>query len=86
MKFLKEMILRDSIEIKTTPERIFDFFAHIEENYKAWHPEDHVVLRLIKGKPLEKGAIGYFEEYLHGKLHKAKVLYAKIVPNSQNFR
>jgi hypothetical protein len=32
MKFLKEMVLRDSIEIKTTPEKIFDFFVHMEEN------------------------------------------------------
>ena len=38
---------------------------------------------MIKGKPLEEGAIGYFEEYLHGKLHKAKVLYTKIVPNRE---
>ena len=25
MRFFKEMILEDSIEIKTTPEKIFDF-------------------------------------------------------------
>jgi len=81
MTFLKEMILTDSIEIEATPEKIFDFFVRIDENYKAWHPDDHVEFRWIKGKPLEEGAIRYSEEYLHGKLHKAKVLYTKIVPN-----
>jgi len=83
MTFSKEMILTDSIEIEATPEKIFDFFVRIDENYKAWHPDDHVEFRWIKGKPLEEGAIGYFEEYLHGKLHKAKVLYTKIVPNRE---
>jgi len=35
MTFLKEMILTDSIEIEATPEKIFDFFVRIDENYKA---------------------------------------------------
>ena len=72
--------LKDSIEIKTTPERIFDWFVHFEENYHAWHP-DHIDSHWLKGKLSEQGSILYAGEYLHGKLHKFKFLIAKIEPN-----
>ncbi len=71
--------LKDSIEIKATPEKIFDFFTHFEENYHVWHP-DHVESRWLKGRA-EAGSILYCEEYLHGKLHKMKFLLTKMEPN-----
>ena len=71
--------LRDSIEIKTTPEKIFDFFVHFEENYLAWHP-DHVKSYWI-GKPAKEGSILYCEEYLHGKLHRMKFRITKVELN-----
>lgn len=74
------LILEDSIRIRTTPEKIWDFFIHIDKNYVAWHSEEHVVFRWVKGKPLEEGSIGYFEEYSHGKLHRLKVRYTRIIP------
>ncbi len=74
--------LTDLIEIKTTPEKIFDWFVHFEENFKAWHP-DHVECRWLKGEPFEEGSILYVEEYLHGKLHKMKFLGTKIEPNKK---
>lgn len=72
--------LKDSIEIKTTPEKIFEFFVHFEENYHAWHP-DHVACRWLKGKPFEVGSVLYIEEYLHGKSHKMKFLGTKVEVN-----
>jgi len=75
------LVLKDSIEIKTTPDKIFDFFARSEETYTDWHP-DHVAFRWVKGTSLKQGSIGYFEEYLHGELHKSKVVYTKVVPNN----
>ena len=42
------MILEDSVEIRTTPKRIFDFFEHMDENYQSWHP-DHVLFRWVDG-------------------------------------
>ena len=72
--------LKDSIKIKTTPEKIFDFFVHFEENYLAWHP-DHVKCRWLEGEPFEEGSILYIEEYLHGKLHKMKFLGTKVELN-----
>jgi len=75
--------LRDSIEIKTTPEKVFNGLSKIfssEENFRAWHP-DHVRCRWLKGKPFEEGSIVYVEEYMHGKLHKIKFLGTRVEPN-----
>jgi len=76
----RTIILEDSINIKTTPEKIWDFFVHMDENYVAWHPEDHILFRWIKGKPLEEGTIDYFEEYIHGRIHKMETSYTRIIP------
>jgi len=83
MKLLEDVTLTDSIEIKTTPEKVFGFLINLvdDESYRAWHPEDHVALRWIKGNPWEEGSVVYAEEYIHGKLHKLKFLVTKVVPN-----
>ena len=83
MKLLEDITIQDSIEIKTTPEKIFDFLTHLHEgdNYKTWHPDDHVIIRWIQGKPWQEGSVVYGEEYIHGKLHKLKFLISKVVPN-----
>jgi hypothetical protein len=76
------MILTSSIKIKAPPEKIFNFLTGLkdDESYKAWHP-DHVIMRWIKGEPFQVGSVVYFEEYLHGKIHKAKFLCTKVVPD-----
>ena len=85
MALLEELTLIDSIEIKTTPEEIFNFFAGLvdDQSYRAWHPEDHVSLRWIKGKPWEEGSVVHAEEYIHSKLHKLKFVLTKVVPNEE---
>ncbi|MHA2314904.1 MAG: SRPBCC family protein [Candidatus Hermodarchaeia archaeon] len=85
MRLLEDIYLKDSVEIKTTPEKVFDFLIHLvdEESYRAWHPDDHVTLRWIKGQPWEEGSVLYAEEYIHGKLHKLKFLITKVVPNRE---
>jgi len=75
--------LKDSIEVKATPERIFEWLVQRfkdKESYQAWHPE-HVDIRWIKGEPLQQGSTVYAEEYLHDDLHKLKFRITKIVPN-----
>jgi len=76
------MVITDSIEIKAPPEKIFSFFTDLKDDasYRAWHP-DHVVMRWIKGEPFHEGSVVYFEEYLHGKIHKGKFICTKVVPN-----
>ena len=85
MAFFEEMILKDSIEIKTTSEKVFNFLTSIvdDESYRAWHKDDHVSFRWLKGRPWTEGSILYAEEYLHGKLHKFKFEIIKIVPNKR---
>jgi hypothetical protein len=83
MKLLEDIVLTDSIEISTTAEKIFGFFLQIvdDASYQAWHPEDHVAFRLIRGEPCQQGSVVYAEEYIHGKLHKLKFLIKEVVPN-----
>ena len=85
MKLLEDIILTDSIEIHTTPEEIFGFFLQIvdDASYRAWHPEDHVAFRWIKGQPWQEKSVAYAEEYIHGKLHKFKFLIRQVVANRQ---
>ena len=85
MPFFEEVVLRDSIEIKTTAEKVFTFLTHIvdDESYRAWHKEDHVKFRFLKGDAWTEGSILYAEEYIHGKVHKLKCEITKIVPNKR---
>jgi hypothetical protein len=75
--------LRDTIEIKTSPEKIFAWFAQLDKNFQSWHPAEHVACRYLKGSPLEEGSILYFEVYLLKKLQKAKYYIKKVKPNSR---
>ena len=75
--------LRDTIEIETSPQKIFEWFAHLDENYRAWHPTDHVESRYLKGSPVERDSIVYFEEYLHGDLERMKFQTTNVEPNSR---
>ena len=83
MALLEKVTLTDSIEIKTTPEKVFSFLRNLvdDESYRNWHPEDHVALRWTNGKPWEEGSVVYAEEYIHGKLHKLKFVVTKVVPD-----
>ena len=85
MTLFEDVTLTDSIEIKTTPEKIFRFLTSLvdDESYRAWHPDDHVSLRWLKGQPWEERSIARAEEYIHGKLHKLKFIVTKVVPNAR---
>jgi len=75
--------LKDSIEIKIKPERVFDGLITVfssQEYFKKWH-KDHVRCQWLRGKPFHKGSVLYIEEALHGKLHKMKFLGTKVDPN-----
>lgn len=81
MKLFKPLILTDPIEIKTTPEKIWEFFTNLEKNYKAWHPKDHIVFKWTKGKPMESGSSWYGEEVVRGKVFKLKGSIGEVTPN-----
>jgi len=81
MALLEQIVLEDTIEINTTPEKIWEFWAKMDENYKAWHPKDHILFRWTKGRPMEEGSKIYAEETVGGKLLKGRVTCVDVVPN-----
>ena len=74
------MPLKDTISINTTPEKLYEWFMHFVENYKAWHP-DHIIAKWIIGINFEKGSILYAEEYIENKIEKLKFRVIENIPN-----
>lgn len=83
MKLFEQLVLKDSIEIKTTPQIIWNFFKNLERNYKAWHPEDHVLFKWTKGNPMESGSRWFAEEVVHGKVFKLGGTIGEVIPNKK---
>ena len=81
MSLFKPLVLKDSIEIKTTPEKIWEFFINLDKNYKTWHPEDHVEFKWTKGKPMVTGSHWYAEETFEGHSKKIKGTIGEVIPN-----
>jgi len=71
MPLCKRLELSHSIEIKTTPEKIWNFLKN-PENYTTWHPKDHIKIIWTEGKPLELGSKFYSEQLVFGKVQKYK--------------
>ncbi len=85
MKIMEDVVLEHSIEIGTTPEKVFEFLSNFvdDESYRAWHPDDHVALRWLEGSPWQEGSVVYAEEYIDGELHKLTFLVTRVVPNRE---
>lgn len=81
MSLIKPLILEDSIEIKTSPEKIWEFFIKLQENYKLWYPKDHVEFKWVKGKPMETGSHWYAEETFEGHSKKIKGVIGEVILN-----
>jgi len=81
MRLFEQTKLKHSIEIETTPEKIWDFFVNLDKNYTIWHPEDHVSFEWSKGKPLEQGSAFYAKQYVKGKITTFKGTCEEIIPN-----
>ena len=80
MTWFKQFVMKDSTEIKTTPEKIWEFFINLDKNYKSWHPEDHIVFKWTKGKPMETGSHYYGEEIMNGNVKKFKGIIGEVIP------
>jgi hypothetical protein len=85
MKLMEDVFLTDSIEIRTTPEKIFEFFYSLvdDASYRAWYPDDHVAMRWTKGSPWQEGSVVYAEEYIDGELQKLTFIVTRVVPNRE---
>ena len=69
--------LKDSIEIKATPEKIFDWFKNMDnKSFTEWHPNHKKFVRVTGG--MEEGDIVYAEECVSGIWYKLKLKITKI--------
>ena len=73
--------MTSTTEIATRPEKVWDFFLNLEDNYKRWHPEEHEYWRWKKGNPLEIGAKIDSLEIVDG--HKSRIR-AVVVDSIEN--
>jgi len=80
MALFERIVLKDTVEINTTPDRIWEFWANMDKNYKSWHPEDHILFRWTRGKPMEEDSKIYAEETVGGKLLKLKLTCIDVIP------
>jgi len=83
MKILEDIILEDSIEIKSKPEVVFNFITSLVDNesYCKWHPKDHISLQWIKGNPWEEDSVVVAKEYVHGVKHTFKFIVTSVKEN-----
>ncbi len=81
MALFKHSVLKHAIEIRTSPEKIWEFFTSLERNYRSWHPEDHVLFKWTEGEPLKESSTFYAEQYVMGKVKKYKGICSEVVPN-----
>lgn len=82
-KLQKHMTLTHEVEIKTSPEKIWDFLINIEKNYVPWHPKDHLLFHWTKGAPFESGATFYAEQYMMGEKIKYKGKIPECIPGEK---
>jgi uncharacterized protein YndB with AHSA1/START domain len=47
--------------VPASPQRVWEWFAQMDANYRAWHPA-HVVWRTEHGSPVTVGSVVYFHE------------------------
>ncbi|MBE0661369.1 MAG: hypothetical protein IH597_02790 [Bacteroidales bacterium] len=71
-KIEKHMTLMHEIDVNASPEKIWEFLLNIETNYKAWHPDDHILFQWTKGAPFEMGSTFYAEQMMMGEKIKYK--------------
>jgi hypothetical protein len=81
MGLLEKIVLKDTVEIDTTPDKIWEFWVNMDENYLDWHPKDHISFQWIKGRPMEEGSTIYAEENVGGILVKGKGTIVDVVTN-----
>jgi hypothetical protein len=76
--------LRDSIEIKATPEALFDWFKDLDKHFEEWHPNHKKFVKVTGGT--DEGDIFYFEELVEGRWYKVKAKIDKLEKSAQGWR
>jgi hypothetical protein len=74
--------IRDSVEIHTSANQVFNWLERMPHEYKSWHP-DHISCRVLHGSMFKIGSKIECEEYLHGKRHSLRFKMTKVVPGKR---
>lgn len=84
MPFFNDIVVKESIDIKTLPAKLFSYLTGImdDEGFKTLN-SDNISFRWLKGEPWVEGSIAYAEKYLHGKPHRFTFIIIRVVPNRQ---
>ena len=83
MKLLEDIQIKDSIEINASPKSVFEFLCNLndDESYRNWHPNDHISLCWLKGKPWEISSVVCAKEYINDVKRTFKIATTKMIPN-----
>lgn len=73
MKFFEHITLTNTVQIAVNAGTVWRFFEHLDQNYKAWHPQDHISCTWTKGRPHEIGSIVEAVELIAGKARKVRM-------------
>jgi hypothetical protein len=76
--------LKDSVEIKTSPEKLYGWFSHLDENFVKWHPNHKKFVSISGG--LDEGDTVYFEECVEGKWYRVRVIIGKLEKTNHGWR
>lgn len=76
--------LKDSIEIKATPDKLYNWFMDLDKHFTKWHP-NHTKFEKVTGGT-DVGDIIYFEESVGGILYKIKGVITRKEQSENNFR
>ncbi len=83
VKLEKHMTFVHEVDIKTSPDKIWDFLININENYSVWHPKDHILFQWTKGAPFKTGSTFYAEQYMMGEKVKYNGKITESIPGEK---
>lgn len=83
LELQKHMTFVHEVNIKTSPDKIWDFLVNIDKNYSVWHPKDHILFQWTKGTPYEPGATFYAEQYMMGEKVKYNGKITESIPGKK---
>jgi hypothetical protein len=81
MNIVDHVTLTNSVRIAANPGTVWRFFDHLEQNYKAWHPQDHISCRWTKGRPHQVGSVVEAVELIAGKARKVRMTCTAVQEN-----
>lgn len=78
MKYEKDLELSHEINIDAPPNDLCLFFENLEENYKLWHPQDHIIFKWLGVSRLrqEQSFIVYAGNHMGNLNSKTMLLFS----------